>query len=183
MFAFMPLCAQRHTDRLDRGLVAVPANVNGGSGSGNFVSWKIFGEEYYDVTYNLYANGNLLKAGLTVGCYSHSGGSATTKYQVAAVVNGVEQEKCAEVTRWNNGYKDVSVAAVTDRAGAVVTAMYELNDISLGDVTGDGIVEFIIKRNYKGSNPSLTESGNRTRFNLYECYTLEGKRLEHRPRP
>ena len=28
--------AQRRTDRLDRGLVAVPANVNGGSGSGLF---------------------------------------------------------------------------------------------------------------------------------------------------
>ena len=177
LFAATTVFAQRHTDRLDRGLVAVPANVNGASGSGNFVSWKIFGEEYYDVTYNLYANGKLLKAGLTVGCYSHSGGNASTKYQVAAVVNGVEQEKCAEVTRWNNGYKDIPVASVTDRAGAVVTAMYELNDISLGDVTGDGIVEFIIKRNYKGSNPALYDSGNRTRFNLYECYTLEGKRL------
>ena len=169
--------AQRHTDRLDRGLVAVPANVNGASGSGNFVSWKIFGEEYYNTTYNLYANGQLIKGDLKVGCFSHTGGAATTRYQVAAVVNGVEQEKCAEVTRWSNGYKDIMVKPVTDRAGATVTSMYELNDISLGDVTGDGIPEFIVKRNYTGSNPGLTESGNKTRFNLYECYTLAGERL------
>ncbi len=39
--------AQRTTDILDRGLVAVP------SGSGSFVSWRIFGEEYYDTEYNL----------------------------------------------------------------------------------------------------------------------------------
>ena len=169
--------AQRRTDRLDRGLVAVPANANGGSGSGNFVSWKIFGEEYYDVTYNLYCNGKLLKAGLTVSCFSHTAGNATSKYQVAAVVRGVEQEKCAEVTRWNGGYFDIMVSPVVDRAGATITSMYELNDVSLGDVTGDGIVEFIVKRNYTGSSPSLNESGNKTRFNLYECYDLSGKRL------
>ena len=36
--------AQRTTDKLDRGLVAVP------SGSGSFVSWRIFAEEYYDMS-------------------------------------------------------------------------------------------------------------------------------------
>ncbi len=166
--------AQRRTDRLDRGLVALPANVNGGSGSGNFVSWKIFGEEYYDVTYNLYANGQLLKGNLKVGCYSHTAGNASTKYQVAAVVRGVEQEKCAEVRRWSGGYKDVMVAKVTDRAGADATSTYELNDISLGDVTGNGIPEFIVKRNYTGG---VNDAANKTRFHLYECYSLEGKRL------
>ena len=47
----LPLLAQRTTDILDRGLVAVP------SGSGSFVSWRIFGEEYYDTEYNLYRDG------------------------------------------------------------------------------------------------------------------------------
>ncbi|MBQ7495594.1 MAG: autotransporter-associated beta strand repeat-containing protein [Bacteroidaceae bacterium] len=166
--------AQRKTDVLDRGLVAVPANVNGGSGSGNFVSWKIFGEEYYDVTYNLYANGKLLKGGLTVGCFSHTAGNASTKYQVAAVINGVEQELSAEVTRWEGGYKDIMVAKVTDRTGADATSTYELNDISLGDVTGNGIPEFIVKRNYTGG---VNDAANKTRFHLYECYTLDGRRL------
>lgn len=174
LFAVTAAYSQRHMDRLDRGLVAVPANVNGGNGSGNFVSWKIFGEEYYDVTYNLYANGTLLKGGLTVSGFNHTGGTATTKYQVAAVVRGVEQEKSAEVTRWNGGYKDIMVASVTDRNGVDATSLYELNDISLGDVTGNGIPEFIVKRNFTGG---VNESGNRTRFHRYECYTLEGKRL------
>ena len=79
------MSAQRHTDRLDRGLVAIPANSNGGSGSGNFISWRIFAEEYYDVTYNLYCNGKLLKEGLTVSNFNHTAGNATSKYQVAAV--------------------------------------------------------------------------------------------------
>ena len=43
--------AQRYTDTVDRGLVAVKVT------NGVFVSWRVFGEEYYGVTYNLYRNG------------------------------------------------------------------------------------------------------------------------------
>ena len=41
------LWGQRTTDKLDRGLVAIKTN------SGIFCSWRIFGEEYYDVKYNI----------------------------------------------------------------------------------------------------------------------------------
>lgn len=169
-----PTLAQRKTDVLDRGLVAIPANTNGGGSSGNFISWRIFAEEYYGVTYNLYANGTLLKDKLKVSNYTHSSGTASTKYQVAAVVNGVEQELSPEVTRWNNGYLDIPVAAVTDRNGAIVTSQYILNDISLGDVDGDGVTEFVVKRNYTGGVGNLS---NTTCFHHYECYNIKGERL------
>lgn len=160
--------AQRVTDKLDRGLVAVPAS------SGNLVSWRIFAEEYYGVTYNLYANGSLLKSGLTASDFNHTNGSSTTKYQVAAVVKGVEQEKSAEVTRWDNGYLQFPVAKVQDRNGNDVTSQYIINDISLGDVDGDGVAEFIVKRNYSGD---IRNSANTTCFHHYECYNLKGERL------
>lgn len=160
--------AQRVTDKLDRGLVAVPAS------SGNLVSWRIFAEEYYGVTYNLYANGSLLKSGLTASDFNHTSGSSTTKYQVAAVIKGVEQEKSAEVTRWNNGYLQFPVAKVQDRNGNDVTSQYIINDISLGDVDGDGVAEFIVKRNYSGD---IRNSANTTCFHHYECYNLKGERL------
>ncbi len=169
--------AQRKTDKLDRGLVAIPANANGGSGSGNFVSWRIFPEEYFDVTYNLYANGSStpLKSGLKVSCFNHTSGTSSTQYQVAAVVKGVEQEKSAVGEYWANGYKDIVVAKVQDRNGNDVTSQYILNDISLGDVDGDGVVEFIVKRNYTGSD--LNTTSNTTKFHHYECYNLKGERL------
>lgn len=166
--------AQRVTDKLDRGLVAIPANTNGGSGSGNFVSWRILADEYYDVTYNLYANGSLVKSGLKVSNFNHAAGTSTTKYQVAAVVKGVEQAKSAEVTRWNSGYYDIPVAKVVDRQGNDVTSQYILNDISLGDVDGDGVVEFLVKRNYTGD---IRNASNTTCFHHYECYNLKGERL------
>ena len=160
--------AQRVTDKLDRGLVAVPAS------SGNLVSWRIFGEEYYGVTYNLYANGSLLKSGLTASNFNHTGGGSTTKYQVAAVVKGVEQERSAEVTRWNSGYLQFPVAKVEDRNGKDVTSQYIINDISLGDVDGDGVTEFIVKRNFSGD---IRNASNTTCFHHYECYKLDGTRL------
>lgn len=165
--------AQRPTDKLDRGLVAIPANTNGGSGSGNFVSWRIMGEEYYDVTYNLYANGSLLAEGLKVSNYNHTSGNASTEYQVAAVVRGVEQEKSASVKRWSAGYWDIPVQPTTDRDGNVSTSHYVLNDISVADVTGDGKMEFIVKR----LSDIKAKMSNTTTFSLVECYDMSGKRL------
>ncbi|MBR4040898.1 MAG: autotransporter-associated beta strand repeat-containing protein [Bacteroidaceae bacterium] len=161
--------AQRVTDKLDRGLVALP------SGSGNFVSWRIMGEEYYDVEYNLYRDGvKLNSVPLKVSNYTDTKGSSSSKYQVAAVVRGVEQEKCAEVTRWNNGYLDIPMQPVINRNGQVVTSNYTLNDVSLADVDGDGISEFIVKRN---SNTAREYSTNKYDFHRLECYTIKGKRL------
>ena len=133
--------AQRFTDKLDRGLVAVPSRT-----SGNFVSWRVFGEEYYDVTYNLYANGTKIASNLSKSNFNHDGGNANTKYQVAAVVRGVEQEKCPAITSWSAGYKQVNLIEPVDRDGNAAGGYYAVNDISLGDLNGDGVCEFIIKR-------------------------------------
>ena len=159
--------AQRTTDKLDRGLVAVP------SGSSTFVSWRIFGEEYYDTEYNLYRNGVKLNATpLKVSNYTDAQGTAGATYQVAAVVRGVEQEKCAAVTRLNQQYIQFAVKNVVDRNGNDITGDYSINDIALADVDGDGVSEFIMKRNYvDGSSVGATA------FNLLECYNLKGDRL------
>jgi len=160
------LTAQRSTDMLDRGLVAVP------SGSGSFVSWRIFGEEYYDTQYNLYRDGVKIAGPLNVSNYTDAGGKAGAKYQVAAVVRGVEQEKCAEVTRLGQQYIQFAVKPVISRSGSNITNDYSINDIALADVDGDGVSEFIMKRNYVDGS-----SVNATAFNLLECYNIKGDRL------
>ncbi len=161
--------AQRHTDALDRGLVAVPAN----SGGGNLVSWRVFGEEYYDVTYNLYCNGNLVAKELKVSNYHHAGGNSASSYQVAAVVRGVEQEKCAAKKQWANGMLTIPVQKIIGRDGSDVTSLYTINDISMGDLDGDGIVEFIAKRPCsQASNPAQKNA-----FHVLDAYDHKGKRL------
>ena len=166
--------AQRTTDKLDRGLVAVP------SGNGSFVSWRIFGEEYYDTEYNLYRDGvKVNDTPLRVSNYIDAAGKAGSKYQVAAVVRGVEQAKCAEVARQNQQYIEFAVKPVTDRDGKDMTADCNINDIALADLDGDGVSEFIMKRNY---GADYDESGvypvsNKTRYNHIEVYNIKGDRL------
>lgn len=176
--------SQRFMDTLDRGLVATV----GMSGSGNFVSWRIFGDEYFDVTYNLYANGALIKSDLKVSNYYHSAGNASTKYQVAPVVRGVEGEKCAEVVRWagisnltagvsdnpHTGYLDINGQQALDRNGADVTASYVFNDVVPADVDGDGQVDLICKRNFTGD---VNNASNTTCFHRIEVVKLDGTRL------
>ena len=160
---FGTMCAQRFTDNLDRGLVAVPlGDVN--NSIGTLVSWRRLPNEYFGVTYNLYLyyNGTstLLASGLTTTNYNHAHNiTGTEQYQVAAVVNGQEQEKCALTNAWTHfsyykpssgrvaaGYLDITLAAVYDRTGADVTANYSPNDAEFADLDGDGQLEMIIKR-------------------------------------
>ena len=171
--------AQRVTDKIDRGIVAIP------KGSGNLVSWRKFGSEYYDTKYNLYRDGALIKSDLEVSNFVDAGGSASSKYAVEAVVKGVKQQKSAEVKAWSDAYFDVKVKPVVNRAGKTIgnsetnggttTSGYTLNDISLADVDGDGVCEFIVKRN--NSQGNLRQKSNNTDFNLYECYKIDGTRL------
>lgn len=149
--------AQRFTDNLDRGLVAVPTGSTSGSTS-NLVSWRRLAEEYYNVTYNLYKNGTRVASNLKTTTYDDTkNATPTTQYQVAAVVNGVEQDMCAAVTPWRQyvyklvqrcptGYLDIDLAAVYDRDGNDVTSHYEPNDAEMADLDGDGQLEIIIKR-------------------------------------
>ena len=176
--------AQRVTDKLERGLVAVPAKDGG-----YLVNWRKFGEEYYDTKYNLYRDGTKIASNLEAPNYVDKGGSSTATYQVEPVVRGVAKEKSASVKAWANNYIDVNVLPVVNRAGQTIensvagnsggndttTPGYTLNDVSLADVDGDGVCEFIVKRN--NSQGNLRSASNKTDFNLYECYRIDGTRL------
>ena len=174
------LQAQRVTDIVDRGLVAVP------SSSGYLVSWRIMGEEYYDTKYNLYRNGTKIATNLTKSNFLDTGGSSSATYQVEPVVRGTAQEKSKAVQAWANQYFEVKVQPVVNRAGKTIgnattngtdnnPAGYTLNDVSMADVDGDGVTEFIVKRNNDSGNRLATD--NKTDFNLYECYKMDGTRL------
>lgn len=168
LFMAITMSAQRVTDKLDRGLVAVP-----GQSGGIFVSWKVLGEEYYDVTYNLYCNGQKIASNLNVSNYTHSSGTTASKYSVAPVVRGVEQAQCAQVSVWAAGYKEVQLIAPVDRDGNDAASYYQVNDISLGDLNGDGVSEFIIKRPCSDA----ADTSQKIRFHHVDCYDINGNRL------
>ena len=161
--------AQRTTDKLDRGLVAIP------SGSGAFVSWRIFAEEYYDTEYNLYRDGTPVNTTpLKVSNYYDPNGKAGCSYQVAPVVRGKEQNRCKAVPRQSAQYTQFAVGKLYSRRGTDITDSYDINDIALADVDGDGVSEFILKRNY---TPDKLSVNNDSAYNVLDCYKLDGQRL------
>ena len=163
--------AQRATDKLDRGLVAVKTS------SGVFTSWRILGEEYYDTKYNLYRDGVKLNAEpLSVSNYVDASGTTNSLYTVSAVVRGEEQAPCAAVTPWARQYLEIPLQPVLSRKGADVTSEYTANDVSLGDLDGDGVSELLLKRiNQTDADKGYPVSC--TNYTMLEAYRLDGTRL------
>jgi autotransporter-associated beta strand protein len=165
------LKAQRPMDVLDRGLVAVKTS------GGVFCSWRIPGEEWYDVTYNIYRDGIKLNAKpLNVSNYTDIGGSLTSKYTVRSVVRGVEQGDCTAASVWDNQYlsipmSDVYIPMVGTKQHKV-NSLFELNDASVADIDGDGQYEVIVKR----VNGDFTVA-NDSVFTRFEAYKLNGTKL------
>ena len=185
----IPASAQRFTDNLDRGLVAVKLADNGNS-IGTLVSWRRLSTEYFDVTYNLYYNGTLLAQNINNTNYAH-GHSITgaETYEVAAVVRGVELEKCDPVTVWPGcqfykngdryvgGYMDIPLGEIRSRGNQLVTDSYWANDIEVADLDGDGELEFIIKRmNMDDANALYVDMADPA-YDVIEAYEFDGTRL------
>lgn len=182
--------AQRKTDKLDRGLVAVPhfSSIDYGSGVNNsqngiLVSWRILPEEYYDVTYNVYRDGTKVNSTpLSVSNFVDTGGSTSSEYQVRAVVRGVEQDICTAVTPWNQlsdkynqPYKKIELANVYDRNGNDVTDHYWANDAEFADLDGDGQLEMIIKRLNTVDAAAVYPTSNTTEFVVIDAYDIDWK--------
>ena len=165
--------AQRVTDRLDRGVIAM--KVSGGV----YLNWRILADEYYGVTYNVYRDGVLLNdKPLAVSNFTDKGGTTTARYTVAPVVKGVEQSKSKEVQPWNTSYKEVRL----QHEGIASTLIP--NDATCADVDGDGELEIIMKfdnlSEMEQSYPRLgpTVNGKVTgEYSIFECFKLDGTRL------
>ena len=177
LFVSTPINAQRFTDNLDRGLVAV--NMDGST----FLSWRILAEEYFGVTYNVYRDGTKIAEGLTVSNYTDSEGG--TNYTVKAVVNGVEQAQSASITSlWPSSVKgntvdmylsgriDLTLTPVYDRNGNDVTANYSPNDAEFADLDGDGQLEMIIKRLNTVDAANVYPQSNTTEFVMLDAYNI-----------
>ena len=156
--------AQRVTDKLDRGLVAVKTT------NGVFVSWRIQSNEYYDVTYNLYRNGSLIAENLITSNYTDATGTASNTYTVEAVKRGVKQPVSAAVTPWGNSYLEI-----TPKHDSSITSTLVPNDACCADVDGDGELEILMKYdNQSEINASFPKGGYNGEYSIFECLKLDG---------
>jgi len=166
--------AQRVTDRLDRGLIAMKVS------KGVFLSWRILGEEYYDVQYNVYRDGQKINdEPLNVSNYTDTGGTVSNSYVIKAVVRGVEEtEASAAKQPLATAYKEIQLT----HEGILSTLVP--NDATCADVDGDGELEIIMKfdnlsemeQSYPKYGPTINGTVTRE-YSIIECFKLDGTRL------
>ncbi|MEV0272537.1 carbohydrate-binding protein [Hamadaea sp. NPDC050747] len=162
----------KQMEDLDRGLISVH------SGSGNLVSWRLLGTESPATGFNVYRGGTKLNASPITNStnYLDAGAAADASYTVRAVLNGSEQAASPASLAFANGYRDVRLqipAGGTTPDGVAYT--YSANDVSVGDLDGDGVLEFVVKW-----DPSNAHDNSQSGYtgNVYvDAYKLDGTRL------
>ncbi|MGY0490758.1 rhamnogalacturonan lyase [Streptomyces sp. WG-D5] len=162
----------RQAEKLDRGLVSVY------TGTGNLVSWRWLGTDPNDVAFNVYRAGTKVNSTPITGStnFFHDGAPSSADYTVRAVVNGTEQADSPHAIQFRAGYKDVPIsppAGGTTPDGVAYT--YEANDASVGDLDGDGVLEFVLK--WQPTNAKDNSQSGYTGNTIVDAVELDGTRL------
>ncbi|GID91155.1 rhamnogalacturonan lyase [Amorphoplanes digitatis] len=166
-------------ERLDRGLVAAR------TAEGNFVSWRLLGQEATGASatgvtganFNLYRDGRRIATVTDSTNYLDAAGTATSKYQVAAVCDGHEGPRGKAVVPWTGGGRyDLPLRKPADGVTPVGEAYtYSANDLSVGDVDGDGQYEYIVK--WDPSNSKDVSQVGYTGNVFVDTYRIDGTLL------
>jgi len=158
-------------ERLDRGVVAVAAP------EGILVSWRSLSTDPYGTRFILYRNGKALAPGpIDATNFIDKGGSPRARYTVSAVAGGRSRPQDRPALIAAEGYLSIPLDLPAPRTAPDGTPYsYEANDVSVGDLDGDGRYELIVKwyPSIAKDNAFAGYTGN----TLFDAYTLEGKRL------
>ncbi len=161
-------------ERLDRGLVAIQ------TAQGIFLSWRLLRHEVQGAmkARMLAPCFRVLRDDQEIACVSDSTnyldphGTAQSRYSVAA--DG--KSPCEPVSVWKKGYLDLPLRKPE---GGVTLAgesfEYTANDMSVGDMDGDGALEFIVK--WDPTNSQDVSIKGYTGRCLIDCYRLDGTLL------
>ncbi|WP_438022537.1 hypothetical protein [Sorangium sp. So ce233] len=129
----------RRMECLDRGVVAVP------SGDGAFVSWRLFGTDPPDISFNLYRQSGsdapalVCTKGPNAGTWClDADDTAGASYFVRPVVGGVEGAPSGAAALLAQDYLRIPLRAASD--GAFVHLAW------VGDLDGDGEYDFVVDR-------------------------------------
>ncbi|GAA2658066.1 rhamnogalacturonan lyase [Streptomyces vastus] len=157
----------RQVEGLDRGVVSVH------TGSGNLVSWRWLGTDPGNVSFNVYRGGTKVNSTPITGStnYFHSGAPNSADYTVRAIVNGEEQGESVHAIQFRSGYKDVPITPPAGGSGYT----YEANDASVGDLDGDGALDFVLK--WQPTNAKDNSQSGVTGNTVVDGIKMDGTRL------
>lgn len=171
---------KRVMEKLDRGTVAVKTN------DGVYLSWRLLGtESLTNQAFDIYRDSEKI---YTTGehdatCYTDSKGTADNKYTVVPKGEAIDETEAVDVWTTNTTYKGRSVA-YKDIAFKVPDGgktpkdeeyTYTANDMSVGDLDGDGEYEYIVKWDPSNSKDNSVKGYT---GNVYlDAYELDGTLL------
>lgn len=162
------LFASRQMEALDRGVHAVKTD------NGVFVSWRFLGTDQKSTAFNIYRNGALVNASPITGATNllDNAGTTSSSYVVKTVVDGKEVETSDACKPWASWWKSIQLSRPANGTGGCT---YTPNDMSVGDVDGDGKYELFVKWDPSNSKDN-SQSG--VTGNVYiDCYKLDGTML------
>lgn len=165
----------RQLERLNRGLQAVKVK------NGVFLSWRLFVEEVdgYCETGLTGADFAVLRNGEEIARVTESTNYLDTRggqedaYAVAPVTDGCVGKACEAVKPWEQPYLDIPIRK--PEGGVTLSGQeyeYRANDMSIGDVDGDGEFEYIVK--WDPSNSQDVSIKGYTGKCYLDCYKLDG---------
>ena len=163
---------------LDRGLVAAPTS------QGVFLSWRLLANEvkgYSEtgltgVNFNLYRDGKFLKTIEDSTNFLDPNGNSASSYYVRSVIDGKELDQSSPVSPWKQSYVDLQLKKPSDGVTpAGESYSYSANDMSVGDVNGDGQYEFFVK--WDPSNSKDVSQVGYTGNTYIDCYKFDGTLL------
>ena len=171
---------KRVMEKLDRGTVAVKTN------DGVYLSWRLLGtESLTNQAFDIYRDSEKI---YTTGehdatCYTDSKGTADNKYTVVPKGEAIDKTEAVDVWTTNTTYKGRSVAykdiAIKVPDGGKTPKdeeyTYTANDMSVGDLDGDGEYEYIVKWDPSNSKDNSVKGYT---GNVYlDAYELDGTLL------
>lgn len=167
-------------EKLNRGLVAVETE------NGVFLAWRMFRDEakgaqkerLTGTDYIVYRNGEIIATVADSTNYLDADGKYQDEYRIAPISAGMtgEQSEKAAWAKKNENYLEIPMqiprGGVTP-AGQEYT--YSVNDMSVGDVDGDGELEYFVK--WDPSNSHDVSHKGYTGNCIIDCYKLSGRLL------
>lgn len=164
--------APKWVERLDRGVVAVPAKTGG-----VLVSWRLLADDPAKAAFDVYRDGIRLNAkplkGATNFVDLQPGEGA---YSVRLVAPRPTQAEGRPATVWRDGYLSLPIQPPPNGQTPIGESYgYNANDASVGDLDGDGRYEIILK--WEPTNAKDNAFAGYAGEVFLDAYNLDGQRL------
>lgn len=158
--------AQQTEERIGRAPVAVTTS------QGILVSWRSLKSDAPNQAFNVYRNGTLIASDITTKTnFVDKDGKAGDTYRIET------SGSASETKAWDNIYTSIELARPKSRKDAAgsTTGRYRPDDISVGDVDGDGEYELVLKWMPDNARDSGKDGYSSPAY--ISCYEMDGTPL------